>query len=169
MRQASCVPKVHHLVLCYPVQGVVLASVFFVPEPHGITRGLYFGLAGSGTFDEAYFRMEWSVRGVHHFLECDNPEDSEFVRDRARKTRRRRVFLSPADARTFSELRAERMSWWSFEEGDRVSILPSRMRSFLRVARGDELDREPLFCACSEQLDEQALESFKEYWSLQEN
>lgn len=161
--------RFQYLVLYQHEQGLVPASVFFALDGSGTVRGLYFGSAGSGTFDEAYFRMEGSALPVTHFLECDDAHDTTFVRDRGRKAwSRKAVLLSPADAQVFTELRAYRMSWWSFAEDDRVRMRSSRMKSFRRadLSNNTKADEVPLLCAFSRTLDQGVLERIHEHWSL---
>ncbi|HEV2538680.1 MAG TPA: hypothetical protein VGU03_03135 [Frateuria sp.] len=158
-------PLIHYLVFYLPEQTRVPLSVFFVVDGQGPVRGLYFGDAGSGTLEEAYFRMESSGRG-ELFLECDNPEDETFIRDRARTTGRRRMAaLVPDDVGVFTELRAYRRSWWAFEEGDDVQMTPlglSAMRRVSRTRRGEPA----LLCARSPALDGTVIERMRRYWPL---
>lgn len=151
--------NIHYLVLYQPALERVPLSVFFVADPAGTVRGLYFGHAGSGTFEEAYFRMETAVQGVERFLECDNPEDHAFIRDRARETRRRLPPLSPADQQTFDMLCSHRRTWWTFEEGDDVRMDAARIRSMQPVDDG-------LLCAQSAGFDQPSFALIRRYWSL---
>lgn len=161
-------PKIfQYLVFYYPNFCVVPVSLFFVTGEPGAVWGLYFGDAGSGTFDEAYFRIDTSENGAGRFLECENPEDLAFGRDRVNQRRRRKVTLSPDDARAFEELRSYRKTWWTFEDGDRVLMNPARVQTMKVVAAPNgEMHEAPLLYARSRVLEEAIVDRVREKWSL---
>lgn len=151
--------KIHYLVLYQPKLERVPLSIFFTAaDSAGTVHGLYFGNASSGTFDEAYFRMEVAAGGVARFLECDNPDDEAFIRDRARETRRRLPSLLPADVEAFNGLCSYRRTWWTFEEGDSVRMDAARARSMHAV--------DGLLCAQSAGFDQASLALIRQHWSL---
>lgn len=157
-----------HLVFYYPDLAVVPVSLFFAVGEQGEVRGLYFGDAGSGTFDEAYFRMGAQGSDQRGFLECDNPEDVAFNRDRMNARRRKAIALSPDDGRVFEALRSHRRTWWTFDDGDSVLMLPARLKEMRKVKAGaGEGDPPPrLLCARSRVLDAAIVDRVREHWSL---
>lgn len=157
-----------YLVFYYPDLAVVPASLFFAIGERGEVRGLYFGDAGSGTFDEAYFRMGAQGSGEQGFLECDNPEDVAFNRDRMNASRRKTIALSANDAKTFEALRTYRRTWWTFDDGDSVLMFPARLKGMRKVEPGQgEEDLQPLLlCARSAVLDTAIVDRVHEHWSL---
>jgi hypothetical protein len=158
----------HYLVFYYPDLSVIPVSLFFAVGEQGEVRGLYFGDAGSGTFDEAYFRMGAQGSSEPGFLECDNPEDAGFDRDRMNARRRKAVALSPDDAKVFEALRTYRRTWWTFDEGDSVLMLPARLEEMRKVesGRGEDEPQPLLLYARSEVLDTAIVDRVREHWSL---
>ena len=150
--------NIHYLIVYQPGAARVPASVFFVDDSAGTVHGLYFGAAGGGTSDEAYFRMEVAAGSVGRFLECDNPEDPAYRIDRAGDRRRRLPPLSPADAAVFVQLRSYRQTWWTFEEDDHVRMHARRVGTMSSV--GSEL------CARSSGFDDRVLDLIRGHWSL---
>jgi hypothetical protein len=150
--------EIQHLIVYQPGTGRVPASIFLMDDAAGIVRGLYFGHAGSGTWDEAYFRMEVSVIGVDRFLECDSAEDTAFRVDRVRDRRRRLPLLSPADAAVFAALCSHRQGWWTFEDDDGVAMDAARVAAMQPV--------DDMLVARSPGLDEEKLDRVRQYWSL---
>ena len=148
--------NIHYVIIYRPGSERVAASVFFVDDEAGTVHGLYFGDAGGGTSDEAYFRMEVSAGSVGRFLECDNPEDPAFRVDRAGDRRRRLPPLSAVDAAVFAELRSYRQTWWTFEEDDHVRMLAGRAGSMSSL--GSEL------YARSPGLDDGVLGLIRRHW-----
>jgi hypothetical protein len=157
-----------HLVFYYPDLAVVPMSLFFSVGEQAEVRGLYFGDAGSGTFDEAYFRMDAQASDKRGFLECENPEDAAFNRDRVNPRRRRMIALSPDDTKVFEELRNYRHTWWTFDDGDSVLMRPARLKEMRKVnAISVEGERQPLLlCAKSVVLDAAIVDRVREHWSL---
>jgi len=151
---------IHYLVLYQPQLDRVPVSVFFIDDNGGTVRGLYFGNAGGGVSEEAYFRMEVSAHGVERFLECDNPDDHAFLRDRARQSGRHPAMaLSTADTAAFAELRTFRNTWWTFGEDDEVRMIPRRTKAMLAIEPG-------LKCARSAHLDLATFEQIRGCWPL---
>ena len=158
-----------YLIFHAPAHGVVPVSLFYLAREAGTVHGLYFGDAGSGTFEEAYFRMDDGPAGKARFLECDNPEDAVFIRNRARPARGfRPVPLSPEDARVFAALRACRQRWWTFGDGDNVRIDPARLKRMRQVPAEPGMGRyeEPLLYARSAAFDDTVFARVRQRWSL---
>jgi hypothetical protein len=150
---------IQHLIVYQPGTERVPVSVFLVvDDPAGTVHGLYFGHAGSGTWDEAYFRMEVSAAGVDRFLECDSAEDAAFRVDRVRGRRRHLPPLSPADAAVFAALCSHRQGWWRFEDGDGVAMDTARVAAMQPV--------DDMLVARSAGLVEETLDRVRQYWSL---
>jgi hypothetical protein len=149
---------VHYLILYQPVSGQVPASVFFVDDGEGTVRGLYFGDAGGGTSDEAYFRMEVSAGSAGRFLECDSAEDETFRVARDRDRRRRLPPLSATDAAAFAGLCRYRETWWTFGDGDEVQMHAERVAAMEPM--------EEMLCAHSAALDTDVLALIRRHWSL---
>jgi hypothetical protein len=149
---------IHYLVVYQPGSERVPVSVFFAGDPAGTVRGLYFGDAGSGTSDEAYFRMEVSPRGVERFLECDSAEDPAFRVDRARDGRGRLPSLSATDAQVFARLCSYRQTWWTFEEDDYVQMDATRVEAMQWV--------DGMRFAQSPGIDPAGLGLIRQFWSL---
>jgi hypothetical protein len=150
--------SIHYLVVYQPVAGHVPASVFFIDEGEGTVHGLYFGDAGGGTSDEAYFRMEVFAGSAERFLECDSAEDARFRVDRARGSRRRLPPLSANDAAAFAALCRYRRTWWSFGDGDEVRMSAARVEAMEPV--------DGVLCAHSADLDANVLALIRRHWSL---
>ncbi|MGN2248114.1 hypothetical protein ACFWZ3_15645 [Frateuria sp. GZRR35] len=157
-----------YLVFYFPDLAVVPVSLFFSVGEHGEVRGLYFGDAGGGTFDEAYFRMDAPGNDSRSFLECENPEDVAFNRDRVNARRRKAIALSPDDARVFEELRTYRGTWWTFDDGDSVLMRPVRLKEMQKIDAGPgEGKHQPrLLFARSGVLDTTLVDRVREHWSL---
>lgn len=138
-------------------------SVFFHDGGHGVIHGLYFGYAGSACWDDACFRMVINDEGrVQHFLECDDPADEVFLRDRADDdgTLDQTLRLDDEDRRVLAMLQTCRASWWHFIGDDGIRVKPARLRQFLA---GDEPH---LRSALSASLDLAMVTRISEWWSL---
>lgn len=141
---------IQYLIDWDPLAERILLSVFFHDNGHGLIRGMYFGDAGGGCRNDASFRMTLSEDGrVRHFLECDDPSDEVFLRDRIddHGTHDQTVPLDDADTHILVMLQTMRGSWWSFTEDEGIRIAPARLGQLLpgnepqiRTARSTPLD-----------------------------
>jgi hypothetical protein len=156
--RSNAMDSIHYLVVYQPVPGHVPASVFFMDDGEGTVHGLYFGDAGGGTSDEAYFRMEISAGSAERFLECDSAEDPRFRVDRARDRRRRLPPLSATDAAAFAALCRCRRTWWSFGDGDEVRMSAARVEAMKPM--------DGMLCTHSDDLDTDVLALIRRHWSL---
>jgi hypothetical protein len=154
---------IQYLIEWNSLENNVPLSVFFHDGGHGVIHGLYFGYAGSACWDDACFRMVIGEDDrVHHFLECDDPSDKVFLRDRVDDdgALNQPLPLNGEDARVLAMLQTYRTSWWRFTEDDDIRIEASRLKQLLT-------DGEPhLRSALSTSLDLAMVVRISECWSL---
>lgn len=148
--QTNLTGAIQYLIEWDSLENQVPLSVFFHDGGQGVIHGLYFGYAGSACWDDACFRMVIGEDGhVHHFLECDDPSDEVFLRDRVDDdgTLNQTLPLNDEDTNVLATLQAYRASWWRFAENEEVRIVPARIKQLsadsephLRSARSASLD-----------------------------
>jgi hypothetical protein len=161
--RTNLVGAIQYLIEWDPLENEVPLSMFFHDGGQGVIHGLYFGYAGSACWDDACFRMVIGVDDrVHHFLECDDPSDEVFLRDRVDDdgTLNQTLPLNDEDARILATLQTYRASWWRFTEDDGVRIKPARLKQLL--AGGEP----HLRSALSASLDLAMVARISECWSL---
>lgn len=161
--RANSIGTVQYLVEWNSLDNEVPLSVFFRDGGQGVIHGLYFGYAGSACWDDACFRMVIDEDGqVRHFLECDDPSDEVFLRDRVgdHGTLNQTLPLDDEDARSLAMLQTYRTSWWRFTGDDDIRIKRSRLKQLL-------VGGEPhLHSAVSASLDLAMVARISECWSL---
>jgi hypothetical protein len=161
--RTNLVGAIQYLIEWDSLDNEVPLSVFFHDGGQGVIHGLYYGYAGSACRDDACFRMVIGEDGrVHHFLECDDPLDEVFLRDRVDDdgTLNQTLPLDEEDGRILAMLQTCRASWWRFTEDDDIRIAPARLK---QLWAGDEPH---LRSAVSAALDLATVARISECWSL---
>ncbi|NMW24360.1 hypothetical protein [Rhodanobacter soli] len=154
---------IQYLIEWNPLESEVPLSMFFHDGGRGVIHGLYFGYAGSACWDDACFRMVIGKDDrVSHFLECDDPSDEVFLRDRVDEdgTCNQTLPLNDEDARILAVLQTYRTSWWRFTEDDDIRIKPARLKQLLVGSQPH------LRLALSASLDLAMVARISECWSL---